>query len=209
MTDVKKFLFDTHDFTLEGAEEKATYTEDQLILAKEQSFALGRAEGLREEKEQQEARIAALLQKIFEGADVLIKAEERREIEKSADSVALALRVVKKLLPQFSHQYALPEIERVIVQSMTARKDEPRIAVTIPTAHLEALKGRVDAFAIEKGYAGKVILLADDALALTDCRVEWTDGGAERLYEKIFSQIEGAFLKAVAGVETVLKQDAK
>jgi flagellar assembly protein FliH len=108
------------------------------------------------------------------------------------------MQVTRKLLPQFSLHNALREIEHVVSQSLEDKKDEPRIAVTVPAAHLDTLKARIDAVAAEKFYAGKIILLADDTLPPTDCRVEWANGGAERVYERLFSQIEDKFTKAVS-----------
>ena len=208
MTDAKKFLFDTNNFD-RTKPETVMYTEEQLTLAKNQSLAMGKAEGVKDTQKQQEARISELLQKTLALTEKLAKSEDRREIEKCADAVKLAMQVVHKLLPGFSAQYALPEIERVITQSIEARKDEPRIAVIVPTVHLEALKARVDALTTDKSYAGKVILIADDALPPTDCRVEWADGGAERLYERLLSQIDNEFTKAIAGMNTTLDQNTK
>ena len=205
-TDSKKYLFDRHDFTKRQAEE-AAYTEEQLALAREQGFALGKAEGLKEAKQQQEERLSELLQKVSTSFENLTASEERREMEKCADAARLATKVAHKLLPQFAQKYALPEIERVILQTFEARRDEPRIAVTVPTVHLDALKSRIDAVAIEKSYAGKVILVADDHLPVTDCRVEWADGGAERLYERLFSQIENEFTKAISSMNTKLQEN--
>lgn len=210
MTDVKKFLFDTNDFDALAARANAsTYTEEQLVLAKNQSFAQGRAEGIKETRQQQEERLADLLQKTLVITEKLAAEEDRREVEKCAATARLAMRVAHRLLPRFAQQYALSEIEQVILQVLEARKDEPRIAVTVPTVHLDALKARVDAIALEKGYAGKVILVADDSLPPTDCRVEWADGGAERLYERLFSQIDNEFTKAVTSMDTLLAQDKK
>lgn len=210
MTDAKKFLFDTNDFDLLEARAKAnTYTEEQLILAKNQSFAQGKAEGIRDTRQQQEERIGELLQKALALAERMAQEEDRREVEKCSSATKLAMRVAHKLMPQFAQRFALPEIERVIVQGIGARKDEPRIAVTVPTVHLDALTARMDALALEKGYVGKVILIADDGLAPTDCRMEWADGGMERLYERLFSQIDNEFSKAVAGMNALLEQDKK
>lgn len=209
MTDAKKFLFDTHDFNNTKARTDVSYTEEQLILAKTQSFDLGKAEGVQEARQQQEERIVALLQKMTELAEKLAQAEARREVEKCVGAAKLALKTVHKLMPKFATRYALPEIEQVILQSLESRKDEARIAVTVPTEHLGALKERMDAAAVAKGYAGKVILLADDAMPATDCRVEWADGGAERLYERIISQIESEFTKAISGIEEKTEQAGK
>jgi len=206
MTDAKKFLFDTNDFSqVKSGAGANTYTEEQLLLARSQ----GKAEGLAEAKQQQEERIAELLRKISGVVEKLDQAEKRRDMEKFMETIKLTMRVMHKILPRFSSQYALHEIEHVILREINDRKEEPRIAVTVPTAHLEALKARIDAVALEKGFAGKVILLADDGLPPTDCRVEWADGGAERIYERLSSQIENEFAKAISGVKAGLEQAGK
>jgi len=201
MTDAKKFMFDTNNFAEDEQKAKATlYSEEQLLLAKDQAFAQGLAEGAQEARKQQEEQITAALQKIAALAESLIQAEAARERDMQAEAVRLALRALRKVLPKFAVDYAIGEIENVILQGIQSRKDEARIAVTVPTAHLEALKGRIDALAQERGYPGKVILLADDGLHSTDCRIEWADGGAERIYEYLLAQIENAFAKAIAGL---------
>jgi flagellar assembly protein FliH len=205
MTDAKKFLFDNRDFGDLKTKAAALYTEEQLTLAKTQSFASGKLDGAKG----QEGRMAEILQKILVLAEKLAQAEERREVEKCADATKLAIKIVHKLMPQFAQQHALPEIEQVIIKSIEARRDEPRVAVTVPTVHLETLKARMDELALEKNYAGKVILVADDALAPTDCRVEWADGGAERIYERLFSQIDNEFTKALGGMNALLEQEKK
>lgn len=201
MSDAKKFLFDTHDFSgIVAQPQEALYTEEQIALAREQ----GRAEALQVAKDEQEARIAALLHKMVGITERVVADEERREVEKCIDAVKLAMRVIHKILPQLSKTSALSEIENVILQSVEARKEEPRLAVTVPTAHLEALKARVDEGVLAKGYGGKIILVADDALSHTDCRVEWADGGMERLYERLVAQVETEFTKAISGMESTI-----
>jgi hypothetical protein len=40
----------------------------------------------------------------------------------------------------------------------------------------------------------------------SDVRVEWADGGAERLYERLYAQIELEFAKAIAGMQETLNR---
>jgi flagellar assembly protein FliH len=207
---MKKFLFDQNDFDKKQvAEPPPLFSAEQLALAQAQALAEGRQEGIRETRAAQEEQIAQMLARMIAQTEKLAAAEERREIEKCVDATKLAMRVAHKLLPQFSERFALAEIERVILAAVASRRDEPRIAVTVPAAHFEALKARIDEATLEKGYAGKVILIADDALAPTDCRVEWADGGAERLYERLFSQVENEFAKAIAGMQSVMDAEKK
>lgn len=199
---MKKFLFDTHDFdAVEVVEEKPAFSEEQVALAREQGLAQGRAQGLQEARQQQEQSIADLLQRLSAQILHLSTGEERREMEKSIDAARLALAVTHKLLPSLTQKFPLAEIERVILESIDARRDEPRIAITVPTQHLESLRARIDTIAHDKGYAGKMILIADDAMAASDCRVEWADGGAERVFARLYMLIETEFANAIAGMQ--------
>lgn len=203
MVDAKKFLFDTHDFDDEKPKAApAIYTEEQLRLALEQGTAQGRADGLRDAQAQQEARIAELLDKALQQCALLAQNEDARAAKQSAEAVTLALRIMRKLMPQFASQFSLGEIEATILQAVETRKDEPRIAVMVPTLHLDALKDRMDKLALEKGYTGRVILIADDTLPPTDCRVEWADGGMDRLYDQLFAVIEEKLKAAAATIKT-------
>jgi len=206
---MKKFLFDANDFGDRKpiAEPAPSFTEEQLNLARQQARAEGKAEAQKEARQSQEDAIVKNLQQISAHLEKLVAAEERREVEKCIDATRLAMRVTHKLLPRFSQKHALDEILNVIVESIAARHDEPRIAVTVPTVHLDPLRERIDKIALEKGYAGKLILIADDSFRPSDCRVEWADGGAERLYERLFSQIENEFAKAIAGMEQAAAED--
>lgn len=202
----KKFLFDHNDFgAVKPKADEPIYTEAQLLLAKEQSQLQGKADGVRETRQAQEEATLKCLEKIITLCEKLILAEDRRQIEQLMETVRLTARVTHKLLPQFAEKYSMDEIERVITQAIDARRDEPRIAITVPTMHLDTLKDQIDGMAVEKGYAGKLILIADDHMSPSDVRVEWADGGAERMYERLYAQIETEFAKAIAGMQETLK----
>ncbi|MDY0009134.1 MAG: FliH/SctL family protein [Bdellovibrionales bacterium] len=212
--EMKKFLFDTHDFDKTEPETPAapavmTYSEDQLMLAKTQAYAQGKQEAALEAQAAQELQTHRLLESMIAQAERLIAAEDRREIESMAQATKLAMRVTHKLLPQMADRFALTEIERVILASLDVRKDEQRIAIMVSPAHMDTLKSRIDALAMERGFAGKLILIADDTLGVSDCRVEWADGGAERMYERLFAQIETEFAKAIAVMQKTIEPDTE
>ncbi len=205
MVDAKKFLFDTHDFSDDKPKvAPLIYTEEQLTLAREQGQAQGKADGLATARKNQEERIAEMLDKTLQQAAEMAAREDRRAAEQSAEAISLSLRIARKLMPQFASQFSLAEIEATILQAVETRKDEPRIAVMVPVVHLDALKDRMDKLAQDKGYTGRVILIADDNLPETDCRVEWADGGMDRLYEQLFALIEEKLKAAATTIKTTL-----
>ena len=201
---MKKFLFDKNDFdnvAEEAVPVAETYTAEQLELARSQAYAQGKADGLKDAKMSAEELQQRALNNIAAAAEKLLKEEDRRDIDSMAGTAKLALKVTRKLLPRFSQRFSLEEIEHVILTAVETRRDEPRIAITVNGGHLEALKRNIEDLAAAKGFAGKLIIIADDNLAPTDVRVEWADGGAERLYDRLYAQIESEFTKAVAGMQ--------
>ena len=61
-----------------------------------------------------------------------------------------------------------------------------------PDALIDSLQSNIDRIAASCGFTGKVALFGDPAMAATDCRVEWADGGAERSFEATWQEIENA-----------------
>lgn len=211
--DMKKFLFDTHDFDeQEAVDDGLKFTEEDVIRAREAGHAAGMTEGqaeaARAAREAQEEKIGQLLEKAGGILEKLAADESRRETEKCIDTARMALHVVQKMMPALAEKNALPEIERIIAAAIEARRDEPRLAVTVPTALLENLRARIDALAAERGFAGSLILIADDGLGPSDCRIEWADGGSERLLDRLTHHIASEFAKTVGGLESLLPPDA-
>ena len=211
---MKKFLFDTIDFDEpEVVDTAPTFSEEQVTLAREEGLRQGQAKGYAEGHAQAaqaahdavEEKLRVLLDGVTLALGQLVANEERREMEKCIDAARMSLHMMHKLMPQLAMHHGLPEIERVIAAAVDARRDEPRIAVTVATAQLEPLKGRIEQLAQDRGFAGKLILMADDAMSLSDCRIEWADGGGERLVGRLMMQIENEFSRAIAGMQGALE----
>jgi flagellar assembly protein FliH len=201
---VKKFMFDMNDFDKKPEPDHPpapVFSEDQLALAKSQAYAQGKTDGLAEARHAQEELLIKMVQGVSGKLDTMTRDCDRREIESMISAIKLSMRIAHKLLPQFAEKNGLAEIERVILSSIEGRKDEPRIAITVSPQHLEPLKSRVDVLAREKGYAGKIVLLADETLHDNDVRVEWADGGAERLFDHIYNEIEKEFVKTITTMQ--------
>ncbi len=207
---MKKFMFDSNDFDKKEPVEPPPpmFSEAQIAAAKGESYAEGKKDGVKETRNAQEEKIIGILQKIDINAQRLIADEDRRDIEMMASAVKLAMRMTTKLLPHLSQQAGIGEIERVILQAITSRKDEPRITIFTAPDHIEALQARLDTLAHEKGYTGRLALTADEHMQAGDCRVEWTNGGAERIYERLYADIENEFNQALTGMHNMAAEAA-
>lgn len=200
-------MFDANDFTnITSTADIVTYTEEQLLLAKEQSFKAGKVEGVSETKQQQEELIGKLLQQSLTAIENLSKEEDRREVEKSIDAIRLTIKIIDKTLPALADEHSIKDIEATIIESIKARKDEPRIVIKVAPQHLEAIQSRTKQIIEEKDLHGKVIIEAEESISPTDCKIEWGDGGAERLYEELLAKIEQELQKTMIGLKQKVEE---
>jgi flagellar assembly protein FliH len=62
--------------------------------------------------------------------------------------------------------------------------------VRVNDALLDILRERLDALASGIGFNGRIIAIADPAVAPGDARIEWADGGAERDSARAWADID-------------------
>lgn len=206
---MKRFLFDTVDFDeAENMADTPVFSAAAVDAARDEGrkdgYAQGHAEAMKAAREALDEKLRLVLETLAIGLGQLTVNEERRETEKCIDAARLALHMTHKLMPQLAQNHGLPEIERIIASAIEARRDEPRIAITVPTALLAPLSERIDQIARDRGFAGKLIVIASDTHGPSDCRVEWADGGNERLVSRLIVQLENEFSRAIAGMQGLL-----
>lgn len=109
-----------------------------------------------------------------------------------------SLAALRRLMPELARRGGLGEIEGLLQQTLAELRDESRIVVRLNDQMLDGLRGRLDAVAQQAGFEGRLVLLADEEIAPGDCRIEWADGGVERLAKRVWDDIEAAVGRALA-----------
>jgi flagellar assembly protein FliH len=120
------------------------------------------------------------------------------EAQAAGKSVDLALAIVRKLHPALVERQGLAEIETVLSQCLESLKQEPRLVAYVHSARLDALQERLAQLSAASGFEGRVVLIADDDMGESDCRVEWADGGVERDAGRIWRAVEETLARYVA-----------
>lgn len=193
MEQAKKFLFEVNfEDPLNDVHEEplATFTEEELAAARQEGVDEGKAAGRKEAEAETERLAANVLKKISEHIATLDAAQSEASKSNAHDASQLAMTVAQKVIPEISKHGALIEIEAMVHKCLADRFDEPRVVVRVHDSLLDNLRAQIDSVAASAGFAGKLILLADDSLQIADCRVEWADGGADRDEERLWKEIE-------------------
>jgi flagellar assembly protein FliH len=197
----QKFLFDI-SFDAPGGDARqrgsitpaeAVFTRADLDAARAESHAAGRAEALSQREQHVAEALGAIAQNL---ADILAARDEARRTNERS-TIELTRAIAGRLFPALMRKGALAELEAIVIQCMREAVAEPRMVVRVPDALFEAAQLRLAPLAAGNGYPGKLIILADEALGESDCRVEWADGGAERDSARSWREIEAAIARAM------------
>lgn len=207
----EKFMFDLNDFSSQTPvnaedEEEKSFTEDELNAAREESFHMGVQDATQKIRTEHDERSIQTMEALAQHLITLLNAEQRRETEKNLNTVRLTLSIVKKLMPGLSRKYSEDEIISLVRQSLNDRADEPRIVVSVHDAMLETLREKIDDITAAQAFQGQVIIIADENLDTTDCRIEWADGGIEKDFDKIYASIDQAFQSVLNRIKMPAEQ---
>jgi len=171
-----------------GPRKRSHFSADEHEAAVEAALAAGRAQA----RAETESRIAAALAQIAAQLDRSGAAQRQALEDTRQAALGVAVTVAAKLGEVLLKREPAAAVEALIRDCLAQVLDEPRIVVRAAAAVVESLKPRVDALAAAHGFAGKIVLFPDDALAGADCRVEWASGGAERDAAAIRARCEAA-----------------
>jgi flagellar assembly protein FliH len=207
MAAVRKFLFDTRfdappppppsPEPEENAEEEMeeepapTFSEEEMNAARQEGFDAGREEGIREAAEATERQIAETLAIIGQRMGAVFAAQQKTAEELQADSIAVIQALAHKVLPEMSAREGTGEIERLAREILDRLRTEPRIVFTVNDGLAERLQEQLPALAAGMGCSGTVEVIADSSVAPGDCRIDWTNGGAERDTARLIAEIDG------------------
>ncbi len=192
------FDFEEPDNDAAQAPPEPTFTAAELEAAKQSAHADGMAAGLDQALRGLERQTAQALEETGRQLASLHERQTKSNEAVQRNALEVAVSVVRKLFPGIEARDGLPEVERVVVDSLQQVLDQPRVVIRVHDALMQALQGRLNHVSEAVGFPGQLVLIADDRLGPSDCRVEWADGGAERIGERIWSEIDAAIDRAFA-----------
>lgn len=176
-------------------EQRVDMTVTEFETAKAQSFADGVNAGKAEAASSQQAQLNFLLTGIGDNLTALTQYNADQQ-QRADETMAMAIRAIaQKLLPNAVAQSGLTEIEALAVKVISELREEARLVIRVADMHAEACAARLPAIAKKIAFQGQLIIIGEPALGPADCRIEWADGGMERLDNAIWSEIDRVLAK--------------
>jgi len=210
-----RFLFDREfsDVTApsngaqNASEGAAIYTENDLEAQKLQAFEDGVKSGQSQAMQTLESTLASSLETVAMQLQQLLSSQGSQLHSIKQDAASLALAAAGKLAPALIKQSPNSEVEQVIKDCLSEIPDEPRIVVRASEQTCDFLKEKVETLSTQSGFQGNIILLPEDAMQPSECRVEWADGGVERNIQDTETRLNAIISEFVRGKSNLSNLD--
>jgi flagellar assembly protein FliH len=175
-----KFLFNA-DFATAGERpltpaEIATKIAEAEAAGYRKGFAAAEAETAAETSR----RRAAALEHIGAAIDSLAKTLAAIEARLEAEAVEVAVAVARKLTGELIAREPLAEITALATECFRQLVASPHVVIRVNDTLHEFARDRVQEIAQQRGFEGRLVVLAEPDVAPGDCRIEWADGGRVR-----------------------------
>ncbi len=177
----RKFLFDTEFGAAAVAEKARSVSESDHFAALEQARQEGRAMGFAEGEAQALQSIARARAIALETiAEHLATSQEKlAQIEPvlEAEAINIALETARKLAGSLVIRHPMEAIRALVADCFQNLRGVPHLVVRVHDDLLEDARSELEKLAREKGFEGRLVILAEPVIQPGDCRIEWASGG--------------------------------
>jgi len=179
-----KFLFNTDftPYTAHAAELPIPPAEHaaRLAEAEAEGYRKGFAAAAAEAAAEGPRRTAAALERIAAAVESLAHTLEAVETKLEAEAIEVAVAVARKFSSELIQREPMAEIAALVRDSFRHIVAAPHVVVRVNEALYDVCRGQIETIARERGFEGRLVVLAEPDIALGDCRIEWADGGISR-----------------------------
>jgi len=176
------------------------FSEEQMSGAQQEGFKQGFEQGQNEARTSIENNLATLLTMLTSSMETLVANEDKRLQQMYEIVLRTTMATLKKTCPTIFQSQGLAMVENTVRQSLEYNPEETRIVIRVHDTMLDPLIKRLPQIQSQKAFAGKIIVLADETVGVSDCKVEWADGGMERLSRTLSAQIDQALERVLASL---------
>ena len=171
-----------------------TYSEEEMNAAKTAAQKLGYEEGYRAKTEEIDNQTTGLLLELDKHIGDLLAQKEQLQKELERDFMELNLAVIKKLLPHISQEHAEEILTQFLNENFANFKSEAKLSFYFNPDIIGKMQVQIANLARINDFEGKIALHKDASLGVSDCRVEWENGGvqsgSDKLLEKVNNLLE-------------------
>lgn len=202
----QKFLFDKNIFDAPEEEEvpkepppppPPSFSEEELAAARHEAFEQGRKQGLQEERQSREEKLAGLIARVTEDCHKLFAQEFIREKRYEEEAVKLTSAIFKRLFPIYHAHCGFAELKAALDDILARQEGQAEILIETSPEQAEGVKSHLGGIST---LSRKTVFTvsANESLPEGECKLSWTNGGALYNANAMADEIRGILEEALA-----------
>lgn len=192
MAAIAKFMFDTDFSAPDGGRPRGASEAEvaqRVAEAEARGYQRGLAAGRRETEAETARRAMAALEAVAASLGTVAGGVDQVTARIETEAVEVALAVARKLAAALIAAEPLAETTALLDDCFRHLVAVPHLVVRINAALYDSAQPQIERLAAQRGFAGRLIILADPDIELGDCSIEWADGGVARTRAAIDSRV--------------------
>ncbi len=172
-----------------------SYNQDELDTAVGAAELKGYERGKNEAMSSLEKTQQEILQQMLLSLQELVNEQKHLSQEVETSAMQIAIQAINKILPTLEHDVAKKEVEAFLSGNFGNFCKETNLSFSFHPDMAIQIAPLLSKLADKNDFEGKISVHKDINLGLSDCRVEWKNGGVERSSGKIIDKIKGLISK--------------
>ena len=184
-----------------GAPPAPTFSEEELEQTRQQAFTEGMASGHKKAQDSIEQLTAMAVGVIGERLAELTRIDQEARQTGVRDVTTLARAIATRVAGDLIDEAPLAVIEKVASESLNRLFGETDVIIRVCETLAEPLRQRLDTPDARGGFTGQLNVLGDPSLTGPNCRIEWSNGMAERDSDAVWRDIRETISRFVSDDE--------
>lgn len=174
--------------------EELKYTDNDLEGARLKALREGVEKGRQQEKQSIDSELIQVLGSFQNHFSRFVQEESERRQQVQYQASQLAKEIALKICISEAEKNAVDRVLSCFESVTKSILETPKITLFVHPKFEKVLAEKMNTVA----QGDSVNLIADASIAVTDCKLEWQDGSAESILERIIDQI-GSTLESSVG----------
>lgn len=167
---------------------------DMVSHARQEARAAGFAEGFAEGENglaaQSARRLADAAEALADRSATLLTTIDDTRMTIERDAIGLAASIARKLATHLMAREPAAELEALLTECLSTLEAVPHLVIRCHPELADRVRESATARASLAGFTGRLIVMGDPDIGLTDGRIEWADGGLVREAQSISGEID-------------------
>lgn len=170
------------------------YSQEDMDIAINEAETRGRelgySEGFAASSTENQKAQQSLLENIDAKLAILVSDNSKNMIVAEEAAIKVALDAIRKVLPSLEQDVAKKELVAFLGDNFSKFKNEGSLSFSFHPQMIAEIAPQLSKLAEKHDFEGKISVHKDMDLCLSDCRIEWKNGGVERNTTKVLNKIE-------------------